>query len=248
MSESVDRKLHRAVGLSDLAALLAAGFSFPNEQIAQALSDGRFLADWRASMIDACGIESEGDVGLANHCVEAFAGVEQGPLRREYSRLFLAPGVDVLIWPYESPFVHRMMGAEGDPSFLRTRIAIDVERRMTESGVTTVDLRREPVDSIFHELEFLAHLHACVAEAVRVEDVAAEAEWRNRLDSFARDHFLKWCPRFMSEVRSLSQLAAYRALSDMGMRYMCELAAEVGLEASLALEGAGDETVSPRIS
>ena len=41
MSESVDRKLHRAVGLSDLAALLAAGFSFPNEQIAQALSDGR---------------------------------------------------------------------------------------------------------------------------------------------------------------------------------------------------------------
>ena len=197
-------------------------------------------------MIDACGEESEGDVGLANHCVEAFAGVEQGPLRREYSRLFLAPGVDVLIWPYESPFVHRMMGAGGDPSLFRTRIAMDVERRMAESGVTTVDLRREPVDSIFHELEFLAHLHACVAEAVRVEDVAAEAEWRNRLDSFARDHFLKWCPRFMSEVRS--QLAAYQALSDMGMRYMCELAAEVGLEASLALEGAGDETVSPRIS
>ena len=184
MSESVDRKLHRAVGLSDLAALLAAGFSFPNEQIAQALSDGRFLADWRASMIDACGEESEGDVGLANHCVEAFAGVEQGPLRREYSRLFLAPGVDVLVWPYESPFVHRMMGAEGDPSLFRTRIAMDVERRMAESGVTTVDLRREPVDSIFHELEFLAHLHACVAEAVRVEDAAAEAEWRDRLRFF----------------------------------------------------------------
>ena len=48
--------------------------------------------------------------------------------------------------------------------------------------------------------------------------------------------------------QSLSQLAAYRALSDMGKRYMCELAAEVGLEASLALEGAGDETVSPRTS
>ena len=183
MSESVDRKLHRAVGLSDLAALLAAGFSFPNEQIAQALSDGRFLADWRASMIDACGEESEGDADLASHCAEAFAGVEQGPLRREYSRLFLAPGVDVLVWPYESPFVHRMMGAEGDPSLFRTRIAMDVERRMAESGVTTVDLRREPVDSIFHELEFLAHLHACVAEAVRVEDAAAEAEWRDRLDS-----------------------------------------------------------------
>ena len=248
MSESVDRKLHRAVGLSDLAALLAVGFSFPNEQVAQALSDGRFLADWRASMIDACGEESEGDAGLASHCAEAFAGVERGPLRREYSRLFLAPGVDVLVWPYESPFVHRMMGAEGDPSLFRTRIAMDVERRMAESGVTTVDLRREPVDSIFHELEFLAHLHACVAEAVRVEDVAAEAEWRDRLDSFARDHFSKWCPRFMSEVRSLSQLAAYRALADMGMRYMCELAAEAGLDASLALEGAGDETVAPRIS
>lgn len=176
MSESLDRELHRAVGMSDLAALLAAGFSFPSEQLAQALSDGLFLVDWRASMLDACGGESEEAVDLAARCAKVFAEAEWGPLRREYSRLFLAPGVDVLIWPYESPFVHRVMGADGAPSLFRTRIAMDVEHRMAEAGVATIDLHREPVDSVFHELEFLSHLHACVAEAVRVNDGAAQTE------------------------------------------------------------------------
>ena len=50
----------------------------------------------------------------------------------------------------------------------RTRIAMDVERRMAESGVTTVDLRREPVDSIFHELELRQKVGP-------VEPVGAEA-------------------------------------------------------------------------
>lgn len=90
--------------MSDLASLLATGFSFPDGKLAQALSNGAFLDDWRASIVDACGGESAGDVHLSSRCAAAFAETDEGLLRREYSRLFLAPGVDVPIWPYESPF------------------------------------------------------------------------------------------------------------------------------------------------
>ena len=149
MGEGIDWRLHRAVGLSDLASLLATGFSFPDGKLAQALYNGAFLDDWRASIVDACGGESAGDVHLSSRCAAAFAETDEGLLRREYSRLFLAPGVDVPIWPYESPFLHRMVGAQGAPSLFRTRISMDVERCMAAAGVATVDLRREPVDSVF---------------------------------------------------------------------------------------------------
>ena len=200
MGEGIDWRLHRAVGLSDLASLLATGFSFPDGKLAQALSNGAFLDDWRASIVDACGGESAGDVHLSSRCAAAFAETDEGLLRREYSRLFLAPGVDVSIWPYESPFLHRMVGAQGAPSLFRTRISMDVERCMAAAGVATVDLRREPVDSVFHELEFLAYLHACIGEALRVGNGDAEREWRDRLCSFANDHALKWLPAFMQKV------------------------------------------------
>ena len=220
MGEGIDWRLHRAVGLSDLASLLATGFSFPDGKLAQALSNGAFLDDWRASIVDACGGESAGDVHLSSRCAAAFAETDEGLLRREYSRLFLAPGVDVPIWPYESPFLHRMVGAQGAPSLFRTRISMDVERCMAAAGVATVDLRREPVDSVFHELEFLAYLHACIGEALRVGNGDAEREWRDRLCSFANDHALKWLPAFMQKVAVFSHLEEYRAFARLGARYL----------------------------
>lgn len=230
MDEVVKQKLHRAVGLSDLASLMAVGLSFPDGKLVQALSNGAFLNDWRASIVDACGEESADDRCLASRCAAAFDETEEGSLRREYSRLFLAPGVDVLVWPYESPFVHRMMGADGAPSLFRTRISMDVERCMAAAGVATVDLRREPVDSVFHELEFLAHLHACIGEALRVGDGDAEREWRDRLCSFANDHALKWLPAFMQKVADFSLLEEYRAFARLSMRYLGELATETGAD------------------
>lgn len=83
MGEGIEWKLHRAVGLSDLASLLATGFSFPDGKLAQALSDGTFLDDWRASIVDACGRESAGDARLSSRCAAAFAETDEGLLRRE---------------------------------------------------------------------------------------------------------------------------------------------------------------------
>lgn len=227
MDKDIERGLRRAVGLSDLASLLAAGFSFPDKPLAEALAGGAFVDDWRASLTDACGSISADDEALAAFCAESFAAAEEGALRREYSQLFLAPGVNVPIWPYESPFLHVASGAAGSPSLMRTRISMDVERHMAEAGVVPADLRREPVDSVFHELEFLAHLHALDAEALRVGDEAGVKDAKARLAGFANEHVLKWMPAFMREVVELSRLREYRALAGLGGRYLHELGREV---------------------
>lgn len=225
MEDLAERELHRAVGLSDLALLLAAGFEFPSGDLARVLADGTFLADWRASMDDARGEALEGDEELVRRCATAFAegGADEGSLRREYSRLFLAPGIDVIVWPYESCFRHRAAGAKGAPGLFRTRIALDVEQRMHEAGVAPVDEHREPGDSVFRELEFLSFLHARRGEALRTGDKAASAVWSARLAGFAEEHALAWMPMFMEQVGGLSRLAAYRSLACLGARYLSEL-------------------------
>ena len=229
MDEHIERELQRAIGLSDLAMLLAAGFEFPESRLADALVNGDFLADWCVSMADACGEVSAADEALAKRCAAAFTEgeVREDTLRREYSRLFLAPGVKVHIWPYESCFQHRASGAKGAPSLFRTRIALDVERRMHEAGVAPVDEHREPGDSVFRELEFLAHLHAQQGEALRTGNESRMAVWSVRLAEFAEEHALAWMPAFMEQVSALSRLGAYRCLGDLGTRYLAELKADV---------------------
>lgn len=219
------RDLRRAVGLSDLATLTAASFEFPGAELATALGDGSFLSDWRASMKDACGMLASDDEALAAACDRALRGddVCETAMRREYSRMFLAPGVHAPVWPYESCFRHRESGAPGTPSLFRSPVALDVERRMHEAGVSTVDEHREPGDSIFCELQFLAYLHAREGEAIRVGDGRACALWRNRIVSFAVDHALAWMPRFMEQTEGRSLIGVYRCLARLGARYLREL-------------------------
>ena len=93
MGDSIDRELHRAVGLADLASLCSAAFQFPTPELAAALKDGSFLSDWRACILDVCGRVSEADEALLAFCDEAFhaEGADYATMRREYSRLYLAP-------------------------------------------------------------------------------------------------------------------------------------------------------------
>lgn len=251
MRDSVDGALHRAVGMADMAELLAAAFRFPEDgSLAGALADGSFLTDWRASLSDACGAEADEDERLAERCRELFSGADCEALRREYSFLFLTPGIDVPVWPYESCFLHRASGASGVPSLLRTRCALDVEQQMAEAGVASASARTEPVDSVFLEFEFLAFLHARQGEALRREggpadaggdapDDADPALWARRLALFAREHALAWLPRFMDEVKERDRLGAYRAFALLGARYLDELEADARMfEAGEEREGA----------
>lgn len=244
MGDSIDRELHRAVGLADLASLCSAAFQFPTPELAAALKDGSFLSDWRACILDVCGRVSEADEALLAFCDEAFhaEGADYATMRREYSRLYLAPGSKVPVWPYESCFRHRAAGASGVPSLFRSQIALAVERSMHEAGVAPVKEHQEPGDSVFRELDFLAYLHAAEGEALRVGDEDARSAHLGCLVRFATDHALPWIPDFMAATEELADFAVYRAFARLGVRYLAELRAlscNAGASVSCTASGNG---------
>lgn len=228
MMETFERNIHRAVGMSDMALLLAAAFRFSEDgKLAAALADGSFLSDWVASWQDACDDAPLGD-RLVERCRMAFSRAEHAALRCEHSRLFLPKGSECVVWPYESCFLHKESGVEGVPFLFRTPIALDVERQMAEAGVRFENARTEPGDSVQVECEFLAHLYAQWGEALR-RGVAGEAvetpagEWAGRIASFASDHVLKWLPSFMSRTKVSAHAEVYGGLADLGLLYLEEL-------------------------
>lgn len=184
MNNRLEGGIHRAVGMSDLASLLAAAFRFPEDgKLASALVDGTFLADWQASWEDACGVPC--DAARIESCQASFACADHAALRREYSRLFLAPGTEVPIWPYESAFLHRKAQRTDVPNLFRTRVTVDVEQQMNEAGVHAVHARTEPCDSVGTEFEFLAYLYACGGEALRRRAEADDADEKTEGSSAA---------------------------------------------------------------
>lgn len=232
MTEDLERGVHRAVGMSDMASLLTVALRFPeSEDLSAALNDGAFLSDWADSWLDACD-GAEFDPGVVERCGASFARADHVSLRREYSRLFLAPGLDVPVWSYESCFLHRASDAEGVPSLFRTRVALDVEKQMAEAGVKSSTARTEPVDAVHKEFEFLAYLYAQWGEALRRADAGefvdeSDVIWAGRIVSFATGHVLKWLPDFMQQVKEQSRLDAYCAFADLGLLYLEEVEKDV---------------------
>lgn len=227
-----DDILHRAIGMSDLAALLAEAFRFPEgDRLATALVDGRFASDWNDSWEEACGAERDCDdvAGSLDSLWEETSDDQPfesnaSQLRKEYSRLFLAPGTEVLIWPYESAYRHRLARREDVPNLFRTQTTVDVERQMAEAGVRPANLRTEPCDACATELEFLSYLYAQWGEAVRTRSSPdCVSAWTNRIASFGRVHALEWLPGFFRSVERESALPEYRYFANLGQRFITEL-------------------------
>ncbi len=233
MIDTLEDSIHRAVGMSDMASLLAVAFKFSEgEDLVAGFRDGTYLADWKASWRDACGDCSE-VANIIKDCDDSFREIEEGSFRREYSRLFFTPGANVPVWLYESCFLHRESGIEGVPSLLRTRISLDVERRMKEAGVVPSQIRTEPIDSVPIEAEFLAYLYARLGETwwsrSKGESINYNSAnvWKARISEFASEHALRWLPNFMEQVKKQSRLKVYRDLADLGLAYLKELEKDV---------------------
>ena len=163
-------------------------------------------------------------------------------MRREYSRLFLAPARRCRCGRTRAVFAIAPHGASGVPSLFRSQIALAVERSMHEAGVAPVKEHQEPGDSVFRELDFLAYLHAAEGEALRVGDEDARSAHLGRLVRFATDHALPWIPDFMAATEELADFAVYRAFARLGVRYLAELRAlscNAGASVSCTASGNG---------
>lgn len=216
-----DALLH-AIGVADSCELMSAGFAFPDEDLANALSSGLFADDALACLLDADA--GEAALGRASAALSDFARMDAAELfeflRKGHTIMFLTPGNDVPVWPYEAAFRYTAENHQGAPSLFRSARTIDVERHMREAGVLPKNARREPSDSVWNEFSFLSFLYGSLAAALQEgRDDDAEV-WRDRITRFWDEHASCWLSAFMEKTRGEGPVQTYgkeyAALASLG--------------------------------
>lgn len=203
MTASTALNARMLMGLADTCELVAASFAYPADgRLAAGLADGSYAIDARDCLADA-GLNAETiERGLAG--VDKLAGRDTAELadalKKGHSLLFLAPGSQVPVWPYEAAFRFVASGRSGAPSLFRSPIELDVERHMREAGVMPQNSRTEPPDSIWNELSFMAYLFVQALSALQAGDVTASGAWVSRAQGFEREHLAAWVPAFMEKT------------------------------------------------
>lgn len=226
--------LRKTIGLADACELLACATAFPDEALADGLSDGRLAAD-ACSCLEDCGIAAD-RVSAVCEPWEKLAGEDRSglrtDLRRVHSLLFMRQGDGVAVWPYESAYLHAQVGKEGEPVLFRSSVTLAVEQAMRDAGVLPADSATEPSDSVWNEFAFLSYLLGCEAEALDAGDADALALARSRSESFVVEHACRWLSGFFGSVESKLSAAAdpesvagcfYRGLSFYGACVIDEL-------------------------
>jgi TorA maturation chaperone TorD len=208
--------LQRAIASADICALLSSAFSYPDDLFAQALLDGSFDEDLRACMgeLDFAPLSADAVLNVQMTLAPgADANTVRNALRKEYSRLFLMPGRSTLIFPYEAAFCHVAEGREGMPTLFIASTTKDVERRMRAFKVLPKSARREPVDSVSCELDFLRFLYTGLANALNQSDARDLKVWQNEIADFRSNHADVWIPAFMKQTIKETDCPAYRTLA-----------------------------------
>ncbi len=225
--------IDRAIGLADSCELAAAVFAFPDERLAEGLSSGAVAADAACCLREA-GAEADVVGMVADELVEFEGGDARnlfGVLRKGHSLLYLAPGIEVPVWPYESAFLLRRKEPGAVPSLFRSACALDVERLMREAGALPDTARTEPCDSVWDELSFMSFLYGSMSAALSSGLEADALVWRRRIDAFWKSHMSLWLPAFMEDTAriasTLSHGAEYARLAGLGFAVLSCVAADV---------------------
>lgn len=213
--EQRESEIQRIIAWADLYELLRAAFTFPTEELAQALVDGSFGADVLACLEEAS-FEARDIETADNYCkrLEKQAEVDSlfAEMKKDYSHLYLGPGELRVIYPYEGAFLYAEKNEGQIPALFFTATANDVERQMREAGVVPQNARIEPVDSIQNELEFMMFLYVKIASCIQEGKIEEESVWRLRMKKFYSDHILPWVPRFLEKTSEAAKTEVYRAL------------------------------------
>ncbi|MDR1015370.1 MAG: molecular chaperone TorD family protein [Coriobacteriales bacterium] len=232
---AVDVQQRQAVACADMAELFSAAFSFPSLELAQALRAGAVAHDLCACLSELGVSESclhKVEVlgrGLSPQGLQSDTGSLLDELKREYFRLFLAPGRLVAVYPYESAFRFVAQGGEGPPALFVNPCTVDVEACLRRADALPADYRKEPVDAVFRELDFLRLLYTHVAVSLNEAagdgadagtdagdgaDAGGNARlWAEQLQSFRAAHVDSWMPRFFERVKKEARHEVYARLA-----------------------------------
>ncbi len=225
----MEADLARTVGLADGCELMAAAFAFPAPALASALGDGSFLRDAQDCLADA------GTAAAPSEILEALDGADADKifdtLRAAHTMLYLLPGGEAALWPYEAAFCHDYEGRPGLPALFRSPRQLDVERHMREAGVMPADARREPSDSVWNEFSFLSYLYGSLAAALHEGRDEDAAQWRERIGAFWDEHASQWLPAFMEQTQEaaarLPRGVAYAAFAVLGHAVLAAIVEDV---------------------
>lgn len=226
VNDAVDIRQEQAVACADMAELFSAAFSFPSLELAQALCTGAFMCDLYACLsevgVTKTHVQKAEFLSKKLHSPSDAASLLV-ELKKEYSRLFLAPGKLVVIYPYESAFRFVERGGEGFPALFVNPITTDVEAYLRRADALPDDYRKEPVDAIFRELDFLRLLYTHIAASLNeVANGNIEADgnarlWIEQLQSFKATHIDSWMPQFLERVKKETRHEVYAQLSDLAL-------------------------------
>lgn len=258
---AMDLTTRQLEGLADICELMAATFAYPSDgSLAEALVDGSYASDLQGCLSDIAGDDHPDVCGEpcgaptcdSGEVAAPASGDLDGTLARElgelatrnpgeladllkkgHSVLFLAPGANVPVWPYEAAFRFVQQGRPGTPSLFRSPIELDVERHMRAAGVLPQHARTEPPDSVWNEFSFMAYLLAQAVAASRTNRADDLHVWFGRAQSFLREHLSAWVPAFMEktarEAGHHSFGAEYTLLAHVGTTAWCALSSALDM-------------------
>lgn len=215
-SEFEDVRWLEAAG--DSMGLLARAFAAPDAALAEALAEGAVRRDAISCAED---LDAAAEMRGPADALAAFEGAEAeallASLRRAHSVLYMVPGSDERIFPFEGAFRFVAEGRPGKPLIFSNRAAVDVEECMRAVGLQPDESRHEPADSLWFELAFLAHLYGALAQT-RAEG-ADGSELVGAIETFQANHVRPWMEAFMDATRkkapSVEGAQVYGALAQV---------------------------------
>ncbi|MCI1479801.1 MAG: molecular chaperone TorD family protein [Eggerthellaceae bacterium] len=212
LCEVDERTADERVARAELFELLAHSFAYPDEELAQALSDGSYAQAARqvCAETDAAGA-CAGDIDRID---QAYRGVDAQhllhALRAEYTRIYIGT-TSAAVSPYGSWWKAVQAGKE--PVLFLSKETRAVEKAMHDAGVGNRPGNKEPLDHIACELDFARYLSFVLAGAAPARaDVAID---ERTLESFLDEHLRPWAPDFARKTAETTTSPLYRFVASL---------------------------------
>jgi len=215
---------------SDMYQLLFLSLHFPTEDLVSGLLDGSY-ADDVAAILDELHFPPDGIQAIMDRFT-ALRGGKNGKddllttMIREHTRLFTHPKKPAVAI-YETTFRYDPEDElQSKPTLFISPAALDAERCYKKAGLALSGKVQEPADHMATEMEFMMYLYLQKAKTLQQNNTEEAARREEEISEFSNDHLKKWAVAFFDRCKAASENECYRAIGEMGSRYLAGMLAE----------------------
>jgi len=189
----------------------------PDGELLRMLAEDDVVATWPVE-----GDDADLAVGreLLHGCLRDWSEERLPELRRDYTRLFIGPGIKAA--PWESVYLSR-------DNLVFEAQTLAVRDFYNRFGLQAPNLRREPDDHLGLELAFMLHLCTLALDALDADD-QRRFEWLlGAQRTFLRVHLLRWAPRCLGLVIEHAATDYYRGAAHLALGTLQATAKALGV-------------------